>query len=236
MECLKRLPGVIKEVFLRGDCGFFDDKFLNEVERRGIRYAIAAKLYSTIQARLGGISYRDIGDGVEVGEFRYQAYNWKRARRMVVVREEIKEGKEKKQPKLFELKGYNFQVIVTNREEVEPEEVWRFYNGRANVENMIKEGILGYGLDVTPSHWYGGNVAHFFLVMLAYNLMNWFKEVVLEQNEVKRMAKWIRQRFLIIAGKLIRRGRKWILNLPWNWPWRGEYQKAEQRLRGLVFT
>ena len=229
------LPEGIKNIRARGDSSFFDGDFLEELEREGIEYAIAAKLYTPIQYLLGGLEYRDIGGGISVAEFRYQG-SWKKERRMVVIREEIKEGKEKKQPKLFELKGYNFQVIVTNREEVEPEEVWRFYNGRANVENMIKEGILGYGLDVTPSHWYGGNVAHFFLVMLAYNLMNWFKEVVLEQNEVKRMAKWIRQRFLIIAGKLIRRGRKWILNLPWNWPWRGEYQKAEQRLRGLVFT
>jgi len=29
-----------------------------------------------------------------------------------------------------------------------PEEIWRIYNGRANVENMIKEGILSYSLDV----------------------------------------------------------------------------------------
>ena len=56
---------------------------------------------------------------------------------MVVVREEIKEDKEKKQPKLFELKGYNFQVIVTNIEEWSPEEVWHFYNKRACVENMM---------------------------------------------------------------------------------------------------
>jgi hypothetical protein len=24
---------------------------------------------------------------------------------------------------------------------------------------MIKEGMIGYGLDVTPSHYYGGNAA-----------------------------------------------------------------------------
>jgi hypothetical protein len=30
---------------------------------------------------------------------------------------------------------------------------------------------------------------------LAYNLMNWFKEGVLGQKKVKRMAKWIRQGF-----------------------------------------
>ncbi|MBT9163270.1 MAG: hypothetical protein DDT24_00175 [Chloroflexi bacterium] len=59
---------------------------------------------------------------------------------------------------------------------------------------------MGYGLDVAVSHNYGGNVAHFFLVMLAYNLMNWFKEEVLDQKKVKRMAKWIRERFFYIPS------------------------------------
>ena len=72
-----------------------------------------------------------------------------------------------------------------------PEVVWRFYNGRANVENMIKGGILSYCLDVNISHYYGANVAHFHLVMLAYNLMNLFKELVLGQRDKKRMGKWI---------------------------------------------
>ena len=235
-ECLRRLPCGIKEIFLRGDSGFFDNKFLSEAEKRKIRYAIAAKLYSTIQAMLGGVSYRDIGGGIEVGEFRYQGYQWEEARRMVVIREEIKEGAaKKKQPKLFELKGYSYQVIVTNIEEWSPEEVWRFYNKRACVENMIKEGMMGYGLDVAVSHYYGANVAHFFLVMLAYNLMNWFKEGVLGQNKVKRMAKWIRERFFYIPGKLIKRGRKWVLNLWRDYPWQGEYQKAEGRLEALTF-
>src|SRR3989337_2691598 len=90
-------------------------------------------------------------------------------------------------PTLFELMGYSYQVIVTNIEWLSPEEVWRFYNGRANAENMIKEGILSYSLDVNISHFYGANLAQFHLVMLAYNLMNLFKELVLGQKDTKRI-------------------------------------------------
>jgi len=236
-ECLERIPGGVKSISLRADSGFFDNTFLSEVERKRIKYAVAVKLYGPIQVRLGGISYRDIGGGVEVGEFRYQGHKWKKERRMVVIQEEVKEGvAKKKQPKLFELKGYSYQVIVTNIEEWSPEDVWRFYNQRACVENMIKEGMMGYGLDIAVSHYYGANVAHFFLVMLAYNLMNWFKEGVLGQRKVKRMAKWIRERFFYIPGKLIKRGRKWILNLWQDHPWQEEYHKAERRLEILAFT
>jgi hypothetical protein len=234
-ECLKMLPQGVKNIQARGDSSFFDGEFLGEMEGKGIKYAIAAKLYTSIQYLLGGLDYRDIGDGIAVGEFCYQG-SWEKERRMIVIREEIREGRErKKEPKLFELQGYSYQVIATNIEEWEPEEVWRFYNGRANVENMIKEGIMGYGLDVTVCHYYGANVAHFFLIMLAYNLMNWFKEGVLGQRKVKRMAKWIRGHFFFIAAKLVRRGRRWILNLPRSWPWQREYRQAERRLEALGF-
>jgi len=122
---------------------------------------------------------------------------------------------------------------VTNIEWMSPEEVWRFYNGRANVENMIKEGILSYSLDVNISHCYGANVAHFQLVMLAYNLMNLFKEPVLGQKDKKRMVKYIRQRFLLIGGKLVSSGRRLILKLQEDWAYREEYNEAEGRLERL---
>jgi len=116
-------------------------------------------------------------------------------------------------------------VIVTDIEGMEPEEVWRFYNQRACVENMIKEGMTDYGLDAAVFHYCGANVAHFFLVMLAYNLMNWFKEGVLGQRKMERITKWIRERFIYILGKLIKRGRKWVLNLWQYYPWQEEHQK-----------
>lgn len=161
-----------------------------------------------------------------------QGLGWKEPRRMVVIREEERNQRTKKQPTLFELMGYSYQVIVTNNiEEMLPEEVWRFYNGRANIENMIKEGILSYSLDINISHFYGANAAHFHLVMRAYNFMNLFKELVLEQRDKKRMGKWIRQRFFLIAGNLVRSGRRLVLKLSEDWAYREEYNKAVEGLR-----
>jgi hypothetical protein len=90
--------------------------------------------------QLGGLKYRDIGYGVEVSEFEYclrKAEETLPCR--MIIREKIKEGKEaKKEPKLFALTGYSYQVIATNIRKGSPEKVWRFYNGGANIENMIK--------------------------------------------------------------------------------------------------
>jgi hypothetical protein len=238
-ECLRLIGTSIYQLYLRADSGFYSYEFLRFLVQLGIKYAIAAKLYNTIQMRLGGLEYRAIGGGVEVAEFEYCLTQGKKELpcRMIVIREEIKEGKAtKKEPKLFELKGYSYQVIATNIKGEAPENIWRFYNGRANIENMIKEAGLEFGLEVSPSHCYAGNMAYFQIGMLAYNLMNWFKELALDQKKNKAMVKWIRNHFLLIAGKLVRTSGYVILKLSRSYPWQDEYRKAEARLEALQFA
>jgi Transposase DDE domain group 1 len=239
-KCLWVLPEHIVELYLRADSGFFSYKFLRYLENRNIKYAVVAKLYATIQAKLGGLKYRDIGGGVAVSEFEHCLTKNKRKLcvRMIVIREEIEEdGKAtKKQPRLFELAGYSYQVIATNIKEEKPQDIWRFYNGRANVENMIKEAAMSFGMDESPSHWYAGNMTYFHIGMLAYNLMNWFKELALWQDKHKAMLKWLRKNFFLIAGKLVRSGGTYILRLSRDYPYQEEYRKAEARLEALQFV
>jgi hypothetical protein len=236
--CLRLIPERVMQLYVRSDSGFYSFEFLNFLEKRVIKYAIAVKLYGTIQMKLSGLDYYPIGGGIEVAEFEHILFKGKKKLlcRMIAIREEIKEGKEaKKEPRLFELKGYSYQVIATNIIGESPEKIWHFYNGRANVENMIKEA-MGFGLEVSPSHWYGGNMAYFQIGMLSYNLMNWFKELALKQNKKKAMIKWVRNRFLLIAGKLVQTGRYLILKLSKDYPWQEDYRKAEARLEALQFT
>jgi len=100
---------------------------------------------------------------------------------------------------------------------------------------MIKEGAQSFGLEVSPSHQYAGNMAYFQMGMLAYNLLNWFKEKALNQTEHKKMLKWIRRHYFLIAGRLVRSGRSLVLKLSQNYPWQEEYRKAEYRLEGWQF-
>ena len=237
-NCLKLIPNKMMQIYVRADSGFFSFDFLSALEKRGIKYAVSAKLYSNIQMKLGGLNYRSLEGGVDVAELEHCMTNGKKTLtcRMIVIREEIREGKpHKKVPRLFDLKGYSYQVIVTNIRQGAPEMIWRFYNGRANVENMIKEAATGFGMDVSPSHCYGGNAAYFQIGMLAYNLMNWFKELALGLNEKKPMIKWVRNHFLLIAGKLVQSSRYVTLKLSQNYPWQREYRQAEARLAALNF-
>ena len=75
---------------------------------------------------------------LHVGEFRLQLLGWQRERRLVAVRERVREDRESKGRKLIDVPGYIFRIFVTSREDA-PEEIWRDYNQRADMENRIAE-------------------------------------------------------------------------------------------------
>jgi hypothetical protein len=66
--------------------------------------------------------------------------------------------------------------------------------------------------------------------------MNIFTELVLEEKDKKRMGKWIRQRFLLIGGRLVKGGRSFILKLQEDWAYREKYKEAEERLERLAWV
>lgn len=152
--------------------------------------------------------------------------------RLVIIRKKVGKG-EKPKKQLSLIKGddaiYDYQVIATNSAK-SCIEVWRFYNKRANCENFIKEGIYSFGLDNVVSHSWAGNNCWFQLVMLGYNLMNWFKEEVILQGNKKSFGEGIRRKFFLIPGKLIYSARQYILKLERSWCYRKEYELALARL------
>jgi len=134
---LKRI-GFRGRLQFRADNGFYAWWFLEHLERARVTYAIVADLKG-LAPRLVGLDYRPLDGEYAVAEFWHQAPQWQRPRRIIAIRRRVdpKEPKRGKQLKLFEAQGYSWQAIVTNSEDA-PEAVWRFYNGRCNVENLIK--------------------------------------------------------------------------------------------------
>lgn len=56
--------------------------------------------------------------------------------------------------------------------------------------------------------------------------MNFFKEEVMSQNKVKKMIQGIRERLFLIPGRLVYKGRQWILRLERTWFYKYEYEDA----------
>jgi len=218
---------------LRADNGCYAGWFLEHLERGETTYAVAAGLHG-LAPRLVGLCYRPLDEEYAVGEFWHRAAGWNRARRMVVIRRRLdpKQPKRGKQLRLLEAEGYSWQVIVTNSWAA-PEQVWRFYNGRCNVENLIKEGRLGLSMDEVCSHGYGANALHNWLALLAGNLLGWFQELLLGWQRRASIA-GVRERLLRIPARLIRTGRQWVLRLSAHYPHRELFLRAHQHLRTAV--
>lgn len=76
----------------------------------------------------------------------WQPVRWAAPRRLVVVRELPRERANATGRGLFDLRGDTVHAVVTNLSPA-PEEIWRFYNGRADCESRIKELKLDFAAD-----------------------------------------------------------------------------------------
>lgn len=58
-----------------------------------------------------------------------------------------------------------------------PFNLWRFYNDRAGVESLIKQLTGDYALGRIPTRHLFASETYFHLLLLAYNLVNWFRRL-----------------------------------------------------------
>jgi hypothetical protein len=228
---IKKLPRHIEDIKLRADGGFFSREMIKFLIKKPIEFYIVVPIQPWVQKKIRHMrDWKDIGGGAETGDCEY-IFNKDVTLRMVFVRQRVKgQNAPRKQLKLLNTADvkYDYQVIVTNSKK-EAADAWRYYNKRACCENFIKEGIYGFGLDKVVSHSYAGNYAWFDLLMLAYNLMNFFKEEVLSQKKVKNTIQTIRDRLFLIPGRLISTSRQYVLKLEKTWFYREQYEEALAR-------
>lgn len=240
LECFKTI-GLenLERLVVRADSGFCAANSLAFLESYGgkVIYAVAMRLAQVHQRRFATLIFACMPgskpeDGLEIAD--YQSGDWSdgKTRRVVVIRQLIPEDKNAevigKQLKLFALRDYTWRAIVTNST-APPEEVWRDYNQRACCENHIKEA-LEFGLDWTASRSFWANAAHLTLVMLAYNVFNWYKEVAFGQAEARNTASFLRTCVISVPAILKRGSRQLRLCFPADWPWREALEQALRRL------
>src|SRR5258707_10979833 len=92
---------------LRADSGFFDDKLLNFLEQRLLPYIVVARLTPWVKRAAQRVEQWTILDhDYAVGEFQLRLHGWDRERRFVVVREQVREGRDSVGRKLIDVPGY----------------------------------------------------------------------------------------------------------------------------------
>jgi hypothetical protein len=228
-----KVPSSVKRVTIRADKGFYDHKTIEYLETQKVFFAIVARLTRPIQSKLSTLSYQAHASGIETAEFYYQPTGWAKEYRFVVIRRPIPEDP-LEQLTLFSMGQYSYQVIVTNLK-LTPLNAWKFYNGRAAVELIIKELKGNYPLGKIPTKHFAANEAYFHILLFAYNLINWFKRLCLSKEFQNMTLRTLRSRLLIIPGELIRPDNRPTLKLPANFLYKAAFELAMKKIDKLKF-
>lgn len=211
-------PTSIREVRVRADAGFYRKETLTWLEHHGASYAIVARLTVSLKRRVLALRYRPLSPGYAVAELKYQAHGWPYKRRIIAVRKQLKDRDS--QPTLFILGRYAYHAYVTNLD-LEPENVWRFYNSRAGLEGLIKELKYDYGLGHIPTRRFAANAFYLEILRLAYNLVVGFQTLCLPASRQQATLGTIRRQFLLLPAVLARPQGRPVLRFPRSLPmWR----------------
>ena len=202
---IERQQELGKEVVFRADAAFAKPEIYEALEERGVKYAIRIPANDSLERDIAELLTRPVGRPshkpvVWYKGFLYQAASWKIARR-VVAKVEFHCGE------LFPRVGF----IVTNLG-TPSRAVVHFYNKRGTAEQWIKEGKQAVKMTRLSCHRFRSNEVRLALSLLAYNLGNLWRRLVLP----KRIEKWfltsLQQRLVKTAGRLIKHARYyWLL-------------------------
>lgn len=227
-----KVPPSVKTIIIRADKGFYDHKTVEYLESENILFAIVARLTPPIKRKLAGLSYYRYSSGIETAEFRQPIKAGHKEYRFVVIRRPIPEEDSSQQLTLFTLEKYSYQVIVTNLE-LTPLNTWKFYNGRAAVELIIKELKGDYPLAKIPTKHFAANEAYFHILLFSYNLINWFKRLCLPAGAQNMTLNTLRARLLLIPGVLVKSENRPTLKLPANFWYREAFEYAFKKIARL---
>lgn len=214
-EALAKLPPQEWIRVVRADAGFFDQELLQYLEESTLSYIVVARLTRWLKPEAARVQeWRALDAVYAVGEFQLQLWGWDRARRFVVVREEIRERKSSLGRKLFDVPGYTFRIFVTNRADA-PEEIWRDYNQRACVEQRIEELKSDLAADDFCLQEFFATEAAFLGVLMLFNLLAEFQRAV-GMSDYRQPAS-LRVQVFLCGAVLGRAGHQTVLHLSAAW-------------------
>jgi len=192
-------------VVFRADAAFAKPEIYETLEERGVKYAIRLPANDSLLRDIEELLTRPVGRPshkpvVWYKGFLYQAASWQTARR-VVAKVEFHAGE------LFPRVGF----IVTNLE-MPSRAVVRFYNKRGTAEQWIKEGKQAVKMTRLSCHRFRSNEVRLALSLLAYNLGNLWRRLVLPQRIEKWSLTSLQQRLMKTGGRLVKHARYyWLL-------------------------
>jgi Transposase DDE domain. len=171
---LRQLPAQVRVGLVRADSGFYCEQLLGRLEALKLEYILVARLRRDLKSLC---AHRDEAwtptevAGLEVQEVDASPLQGPARRRLIIIRQRVSQRPTAGGKTLLEVPGYRFQALCTSLPASwSALQVWRRYNGRADVENRIKELAGQYGLKSFCCRSFWGTEAACQLAILAYNL------------------------------------------------------------------
>ena len=230
-EMLKRVPETAVKK-LRADSGFYSKTVVEWGEAEGCTFTITADQTAPLLDAIVAVPdgrWQNLPEYelAEVTELRYQPTGWSRPYRYVVKREVA----ETKAGDLY----WRYHATVTNEEAWSAREVVVWHLQHAAMENAIKEHKSGFGLEKLPTQKFHANWAYLLIGQLAFNLVAWFKRLVLPPSYHRATLKTIRHHLLNLAGKIVHTARRFFLMLSDRYRFQAVWRFAIDSLTHLQF-
>jgi hypothetical protein len=200
-----------QRVAFRADAAFARPEIYEALETRDVQYAIRIPANKNLELAIEDVLFRAPGRPsrkplVRYKSFNYRADSWTTARR-VVARVEHHVGE------LFPRVGF----IVTNLP-LPNRAVVRFYNKRGTTEQWIKEGKQAAHWTRLSCHRFRANEVRLQLSVLAYNLGNLWRRLVLPTRIDTWSVTSLQRRLVKTGGRLLRHARYyWLLLAESHW-------------------
>ncbi len=228
MEYRDRFPEML--IALRGDSGFASPDLYELCEKYSCRYTIRLKINSKLvelaseeeEALCRATKSNQVDYAIVYGEFMYQAGTWDCPRRVVF--------KIEKPANQF---THMYTFVVTNMEDLRPDQVLQMYCGRGRMEEFIKEGKAGFDFGAVSSSSKVVNANRLQVHVLAYNLFNWFRRLVLPENMRKLNVDTIRLKLLKVAARVVNSARYVHFRLCSTCPYKEQFSETLQNIGRL---
>ena len=172
----------------------------------------------------------------QVAEFEYQPVKCQKSYRMVVLRKNL--SIERGENVLLDEIRYFF--YITNRRDLNWDEVVQDANQRCNQENVIAQLKSGVNAMRMPVNDLKSNWAYMVMASLAWNLKAWFGLLVPNRERGLELVKMEFRSFLgailLLPTQIIRAGRKIVYRILGYNGWLKDFFATWERLRQMTFT
>jgi Transposase DDE domain group 1 len=215
---VERYRSRFKLFWFRGDAAFAKPEIYEYCEEQRLTYFIRLPANENLNQLVSPHLSRPVGrppqSGIQVKivDLHYQAKSWSRPRR-VVAKIEWHRGE------LFPRIGF---VVTSSR--LPAGKVIKLYNGRAEIENRIKEGKNTLRWDKTSCQRFEANQARLKMGVLAYNLLHMIRQFYVWGEAVKRSMDWLMKRLIKVGARVSYHARRWYVHVASAFPLAHHYR------------